>query len=127
MTKFKDRTPVTSTGTGASAVTFNIGFQPNSLTFRIFSKSGSTTSTQLCIGGVDDTGYQIYDSQAKDNALTAPKNVGGTNKVWSVYENVSGVWTEVMSANFHSFVANGFKLNIPTTSSNYEVQIIASN
>lgn len=127
MTKFKDRTPVTSTGTGASAVAFNIGFQPDDLTFRIFSKNGSTTSTQLCIGGVDDTNYQIYDSQASDNSLAAPKNVGGTNKVWSVWENVGGVWTEVMSANFHSYTANGFKLNIPTTSANYDVQIIATS
>ena len=120
MANVSDSITVLSTGS-AIGFTMPSSFTPTELEFRVFSKNGSSTSTQWMNSKVDSGGYATLGAIAKDNSTTTPKNTTSTTKCISVWEYVSGTWTEVVAATFHSFTSTGFKLNVSAVNSNYTI------
>ena len=119
---------LTLASTGSSVgITMPVTFTPNKLTFEVGSKSGSTTSSSICLGTVDSGGYMTYLTTARDNSTSTVKNADGTNKCVSIWEWVSGAWTEVMSISFVSFTSTGFNLNIASVNANYKIKYFAEN
>lgn len=110
--------------TGAARTFTGFGFTPTHLTFRVGAKSASSSVDQFCYGTVDSTGYMTYTSQFSDT--TGAQSKAGTNKCIVHYERVAGVITKVLEADFHSFTSDGFKLNVTTANSSYDVYVEAS-
>lgn len=115
--------PVTLALTGLRTTT--IGIAPTSLRFIIGAKNSSSTVIQSAHGAVDSSGFQSVLTWYGDS--TGFQSTTSTSKCISVWERVSGTLTEVLSASFDSYTASGFKLNITTANSNYQVFIEAQN
>lgn len=121
MSNFSGSFTIASTG---SPVTFSgIGFQPTRLKFTVGGKSNSATVIQRCDGWVDETGYYGTHSHYGDSTGFESKHFN--TKVLYHRERIAGTLTTVLDATFHSFTADGFKLNVTTANSNYPVWVEA--
>lgn len=110
-----------STGTAINIT--GIGFTPTRLKFTVGGKSNSATVIQRSDGWVDETGYIGYHSHYGDSTGFESKH--GTNKCLFHRERILGTLTTVLDATFHSFTADGFKLNVTTANANYPVWVEA--
>ncbi len=98
-----------------------VGFQGTEIEFFCGSKNGSSTSVdQQLIGSVDSTSYNQAKTWFRDS--TGFKYIEYTDRCISVWERVSGTLTEVIRASFHSWTADGFKLNVTTANANYTIE-----
>ena len=112
--------------TTGSALSFSgFGFRPTSLKFTVGAKSGSAAVNQLSLGWVDSTSYQGASSNYSDS--TGHESKFFNTKCLYVRERVAGTMTTVIEATFHSFTNDGFKLNVTTANSNYDVWVEASD
>lgn len=121
--KVTDELPLSVTGS-AKTFTMPVAFMPTDLSFFVNSKNGSTTSDFDMFSEVDSGGYVALKYKARDDT-GGRKQDTSTTKCVSVWEYVSGAWTEVISCTFHSFTATGFKLNVNSINSNYKVYYTA--
>lgn len=110
---------VTVSGTGSQSFT-GIGFQGNSIVFRVGAKNGSSAVAQHAIGSADGT-RQNCESIFADT--TGAKSQRTNSKCIIHYERVGGVITDVLDFAFTSFDADGFTLNVTTASTNYVVDV----
>lgn len=71
--------------------------------------------------GTASVSGQRCTSYIKDSIINF--NIDSTTKCISHYENVGGAATEVLSAAFDSFSANGIRLNVTIPNNTYKVYI----
>lgn len=115
----------TIASTGSPITISGVGFTPTNLKFTVTSKSNSSANVLHALGWVDETGYQGADSMYGDS--TGHESKHWTTKCLYVRDRVGGVMTTVLEATFHSFTADGFKLNVTTANPNYQVWIEATD
>lgn len=115
---------LSGTGTGANARSFTgFGFDPNELEFTVGAKNGNSSLLNWCQGDVDSGG-----SQSCNTFFVNPNTRRSySDKVIEVWEHVGSTWTVVLEASFHSFITDGFKLNVVTANSDYQVFVRARN
>lgn len=112
-------TTLATAGTGVVVAT--PGFQGKVAEIKISGLAGAADATiRSSLGWMDGT-RQNCDSLFSDGTLYDSRKV--TNKVVSLWDNVDGTLTEVLSASFHSFTATQLKLNVTTASSAYQVSV----
>lgn len=101
---------LTIAGTGTQTFS-GVGFQGTEIEFIVGASGGaSTTEMPLCVGSVDSSGFvtaQTWNNDGGNIKLTR-----STSKCVSLWRRVSGVWTEVINATFHSWTSDGFKLSV---------------
>lgn len=112
-------TTISTSGNGV--VVSTPGFQGSFAEIKVSGLFGATDSTvRFSLGFMDGT-RQNCDSLFSDGTLFDSRKV--TNKVISLWDNVGGTLTEVLSASFHSFTATQLKLNVATPNSGYQVSV----
>jgi hypothetical protein len=105
--------------------TLNIGFQPERINITVCQKFNTNDGYHhLSVGRADGT-RQSVNSTFQDTA--GGISINSTSKCVSHYERLAGVITEVLAANFDSFTATGFKLNVTTANANYQLFIEAQS
>lgn len=115
---------VTFGTTGSPITVSGVGFTPTEVEFFVGAKTGSSAALQIMRGAADGTN-QWYLDDTFDG--TNRKSITGTNKCISVYEWNGSNYAEVLSATFHSFTADGFKVNVTIANSDYQVKFLARN
>lgn len=124
MANFDSTITLATAGTARNFTGF--GFQPTHLTFRVCAKGATSASSAVfTYGTVDVTGYMTCTTTYSDSTGYQSKNY--TDRCVSVWERVSGTLTEVLRANFNSFTADGFKLDVITQNANYQVFVEATD
>lgn len=111
---------VTLGSTGLKSINLGTPSTPTAVTFIVQNKTGTAESTKhVSIGSYDSTNGQRCTSYVKPSGgSSSPFNV--TNKVVSHYEDGP---TEVLAAEFDSFLSNGVKINVLTADTDYDVYV----
>lgn len=110
--------------TGDNAFT-GIGFRPTRLRVRVSKKNGTTeTVIHLCLGATDGTNQNCSYIYGDGTNFTSDDL---NTKIISHWEKVSGTWTEVLSATFKSFDADGFTITTVAGNANYKVTFETGN
>lgn len=116
---YTSTTTLSTAGTGV--VVSTPGFQGSLAEIKVSGLFGAADSTVRFSLGFADGTRQNCDSLFSDGTLYDSRKV--TNKIVSLWDNVGGTLTEVLSASFHSFTATQLKLNVTTASANYQVSV----
>lgn len=119
MANFVGSLALTTTGSHS----FNIGFQPSKLVFKVGAKGGASAVQTLSLGAVDQNGNQNVITEYDDHAGNYTYNTDQSNCIW--VEKHTTVWGDDLKAAFTAFTANGFTLNVATANSNYAVFVEA--
>lgn len=105
--------------------TISIGFQPTWLELTVSQKYGITDSTLHKSEGSTDGTNQNYTTIYSSGS--ASKTIEGSGKLLLHYENISGVWTEVLNTTFVAFTTTGFTINNIAGTTNYKVRVKCGN
>lgn len=107
-----------STGT----LTINtLGFDPNDLEFTVRARNGASGNIVVCTGTVDSAGNDFCTTAYIDGSNRTQNDFAKCFVVWEY----SGGWSQVLVADFNSYVTGGFSLNVTTANSNYQVLVKA--
>lgn len=116
---------LSTTGTGASAISFTgFGFNPNDLVFEVGAKNGASAVLTSSLGAVDSAGTGYVLTEYDDHAGNYTYNTSTSYCIWLRRHNGS-TWIDELRASFHSFITDGFKLNVDVANSNYSVYVQA--
>lgn len=108
-----------STAFGTTGVkTITCGFQPIGIRITTGAAAGGPDGFMHYSIGRSDGTNQTCNWGFADNTLQDSDNY--TDRLVSVQENSGGSLAEVMRANFNSFIATGFKINVATANANYD-------
>lgn len=117
---------LSTTGSGASARSFTgFGFDPNDLEFEVGAKNGNSSNMIYCTGSVDFEGTQSAQSGFVNSSAISRQSY--SDRCIQVWEHDGANWNEVLKATFHSYITDGFKLNVLIASSDYQVFVRARN
>lgn len=115
---------LTTTGSGANARSFTgFGFDPSELEFEVGAKNNSSAHVNFSIGAVDSSDAQFCNSGYASTTITSRQSY--TDRCIQVWEYTGGNWVEVLQANFHSYITDGFKLNVTIANPSYQVFVKA--
>ncbi len=118
MSAYTATTTLATTGTGVVVAT--PGFLGKEVEIKLSSINGTDSTVRLSLGWGDGT-RQNCDSIFTDGTLYDSRKQ--TNKVVSLWDNVSGVLTEIVSASNPVFTATQLKLDVATVDINYKCSI----
>ena len=119
MQAYQATTTLSSTGTAVLVAT--PGFQGKEVEIKAGPINGGGSSVSRYSLGWGDGTRQSCDWGFADGTLFGGDKV--TNKVVSVWANVGGTLTEVVSASNPTFTATQFKLDVATIDTNYKISV----
>lgn len=115
---------LTTTGTGANARSFTgFGFDPSDLEFSVAAKNGASALVVISDGAVDSAGSQFCNYAYYDGTNRTRNSY--TDRCIYVLEHNGSTWVDLLKASFHSYITDGFKLNVITASNDYQVFVKA--
>jgi hypothetical protein len=119
MSEYVATTTLSTTGTGV--VVAVPGFLGKSVEIKASGINGGADSTiKLSLGWGDGT-RQNCDSLFTDGTLTSSKKA--TDRIVSLWDNVAGTLTEIVSASNPVFTATQLKLDVAIVDTNYKISV----
>lgn len=107
--------------TGSAVVVATPGFQGKYVAIKASGiNGGADTTVKLSLGWGDGT-RQNCDSTFDDGTLTSSKKA--TDRIVSLWDNVAGTLTEIVSASNPVFTATQLKLDVTTIDTNYKISV----
>jgi hypothetical protein len=116
---YTSTTTLATTGTGV--VVSTPGFQGKEVEIKVSgNRFHSDTTLRLSLGWGDGI-RQNCDSLFADSTIRRSDKV--TNKIVSLWDNVGGVATEILSASNPVFTATQLKLDVALANSNFQISV----